>query len=90
MANTASIHKPDAGGEADGERRQHDARILRILDLGAVAHQPGRADDAEGAREAGADDEHHDGADDGQDDLGLDDRPPAGAACRAGAAAARG
>ena len=64
----------DAGRQADRQRRQHDAGILRIVDLRAVAHQPGGADDAERARQAGADHQHHDGADDGEDDLRLDDR----------------
>ena len=64
----------DARRQADGERGQHDAGVLRILNLRAVAHQPGGADDAERAREARADDEHHDRADDGEDDLRLDDR----------------
>ena len=44
-----------------------------IVDLRAVAHQPRGADDAERARETGADDEHHDSADDREDDLRLDD-----------------
>ena len=66
--------QPDAGGQADRQRRQHDAGILGVVDLGAVAHQPRGADDAERAREAGADDQHHDRADDGEDDLRLDDR----------------
>ena len=39
---------------------EHDAGVLRIVDLRAVAHQPGGADDAEGAREARTDDEHDD------------------------------
>ena len=64
----------DAGRQADRQRRQHDAGILGIVDLRPVAHQPRGADDAERAREAGADDQHHDGADDGEDDLRLDDR----------------
>ena len=45
-----------------------------IVDFRAVAHQARGADDAERAREAGADHEHHDRADDGEDDLRLDDR----------------
>ena len=66
--------QPDAGRQPDGERRQHHAGVLGVRDLRAVAHQPGRADDAERARQARADHEHHDGADDRQDDLRLDDR----------------
>ncbi len=53
-----------------------------ILDLRAVPHEARGADDAERARQARADDEHHDRADDGEDDLRLDDRrlPPRRAA----------
>jgi hypothetical protein len=39
----------DAGGEADGERGQHDTGVLRIVDLRPVGTSP-RADDAERAR----------------------------------------
>ena len=73
-AENTAIAYADAGGEADRQRRQHDAGVLRVLDVRAVAHEAGGADDAEGARQVGADDQHHDGADDGEDDLGLDDR----------------
>ena len=73
-AENAAMHvQADAAGQADRQRRQHDAGVLGVLDLGAVAHQPGGADHAEGARQVGADDQHHDRADDRQDDLGLDD-----------------
>ena len=44
-----------------------------IVDLRAVANQARHADDAECPGEAGADDQHHDAADDGEDDLGLND-----------------
>src|SRR5207237_263141 len=64
----------DACGEADGQRRQHDAGVLRVLDLRAVADEPRGADDAERTRQARSDDEHHDGADDRENDLRLDDR----------------
>ena len=64
----------DAGGQPDRQRGQHDAGVLRVFNLGSIAHQVGRADDAEGARQTGADDQHDDGADDRQDDLGLDHR----------------
>src|SRR5262249_40320467 len=37
-------------------------------------YEPSGADDAERAREAGADDQHHHGADDSENNLGLDDR----------------
>ena len=45
-----------------------------IVDLGAVPDQARGADDPERARQARADDEHHDRADDGEDHLRLDDR----------------
>ena len=60
--------------EPDGERGQHDAGIFRIVDLRAVSDEPCRADNAEGAGEAGADDDHDQGADDREDDLRLHDR----------------
>ena len=65
--------QPDARGQADRERAQHDHRVLRIVDLRAIANQVGGADDAKGARQAGADDEHDQRADDGEHDLGLHD-----------------
>ena len=63
----------DPRRQADSQRGEHDAGVLRILDLGAVANEPGRADHAERAREVGADHHHHHGADDRKDDLRLDD-----------------
>ena len=45
-----------------------------IVDLGPITNQARDADDAERAGEAGADDQHDDGADDRQNDLRLDDR----------------
>ena len=63
--------EPDARGEPDGKRSQHHDRVLGIVDLGAVADQVRGADDAEGARQAGADNEHDDGADHREDDLCL-------------------
>ena len=71
--NAAMRVEADAGGQADGQRGEHDAGVLGILDLRAVANQAGRADHAERARQVGADHHHHDGADDRQDDLRLDD-----------------
>ena len=62
----------DAGGQADGQGAQHHDRILRVVDLRSVANQVRGADDAEGAGQAGADDEHDDGADDREHDLRLD------------------
>ena len=64
----------DARGQPDGERAEHHHRILGIVDLRSIADQVGGADDAERARQAGADDEHDDGADNREDDLRLDDR----------------
>jgi hypothetical protein len=62
------------------------AAFFRIVDLRAIANEVGGADDTERPREAGADNEHHDGADDRQNDLGLNHgrrsrrrAPPAGA-----------
>ena len=75
----------DAGRQADRQRGQHHAGLLVVIDLGAVAHQAGSADNAERPRQAGADDEHHQCADDGEDDLRLDHRRLA----RGRAAAAR-
>ena len=64
----------DAGGQADRQRAEHHDRVLRVVDLRSVANQVGGADDAEGAGQAGADDQHDDRADDRQDDLRLDHR----------------
>ena len=61
----------DPRGEPDRQRAQHDDRVFRVVNLRAIANEVGRADDAEGARQAGADDEHDERADDGQHDLGL-------------------
>src|SRR5688500_13960619 len=63
----------DTGGEADGERDQHDGGVLRIVDLGAIADEIGGAENAEGPCKAGTDHQHDDRSDDRQDDLGLDD-----------------
>jgi hypothetical protein len=63
-----------AARQPNGEGGQHHPGVLWIFDLRAVSHQAGGADHAERAREARADDEHHDGSDDGKNDLGLDDR----------------
>ena len=60
--------------KADCQRRQHDAGVLRIVDLGAVAHESRGADDAERAGEARADDDHDERADNREDDLRLHDR----------------
>ena len=69
----ASPYRPTPTRQADRQRAQHHHGVLRILDLRSVANQVGGADDAEGARQAGADDQHDQRADDGQDDLRLDD-----------------
>ena len=63
-----------AGRESDGERGQHHDRVLRVLDLRAIANQVRGAGDAERARQALADDQHDQRADNGQHDLRLDDR----------------
>ncbi len=82
----AMPYSPTPGRQPERERREHDDRILRVLDLRAVANQVGGAGDTEGAREAGADDDHDHGADDGEHDLGLDDGRIAGRRrCPAGA-----
>ena len=61
----------DTGRKTDGQRAQHDDGVFRVVDLRPVSDQVRRAHDAEGSRKARADDEHDDGADDRQDDLGL-------------------
>ena len=65
------IEEADPGGEADGEAREHDARVLGIVDLGPVPHETGGAGDGESAGQAGSDDEHHQRADDRHHDLRL-------------------
>ena len=72
--NAAITYWPTPQASPTASVEQHDAGVLRVLDLRAVAHQAGRADDAEGARQVAADDQHHDGGHDREDDLGLDDR----------------
>ena len=62
---------PRPGGQAGRERAQHHDRVLGVVDLRAVANQVGGADNAERARQAGADDEHDQRADDGEHDLRL-------------------
>ena len=74
MPTAAMPNRPNAGRESDGEGGQHHDRVLRVLDLGAIANQVRSAGDAERARQAGADDEHDQRADDGQHDLRFDDR----------------
>ena len=64
----------DAGRQADRQRAQHDDGVFGVVDLRSVANQVGRADDAERARQAGADDQHDERADDRQHDLRLHDR----------------
>ena len=66
-------HQPDTGAEADAERGQHHTGVLRVFDLGAVPDQARDPDDAERAGQAGADHDHHQRADHGEHDLGLDD-----------------
>ena len=63
----------DAGRQADRQRAQHHDRVLGIVDLRSIANQVGGADDAERARQAGADHQHDQRADDGEDDLRLHD-----------------
>ena len=65
--------EPDARAEADRQRAQHHHGVLRVLDLRPIADQVRRADDAKGSGQAGADDQHDERADDGKDDLRLDD-----------------
>ena len=67
--------------QPDGQRRQHDAGILRVLDLCAVAHESCSPDNAERAGQARADDDHDERADNREDDLRLHDggRPLRGA-----------
>ena len=62
-----------AGGQAHGQRHQHHARILHVLDARPVPDQAGRADDRKCAGEALGDDDDDDGADDGEKNLGLND-----------------
>ncbi len=63
-----------AGREPHRERAQHDDRVFRVLDLRSIAYQVRGADNAERTRQAGADHKHDDRANDGEDDLGLNDR----------------
>ncbi len=63
---------PDPRGQPDREARQHHARVLGIVDLRAVADEARGAHDTERARQARAHDQHHERADQGEDDLGLD------------------
>ncbi len=71
VVNNARTHSPTPDASPIASVDSMTPGVLRILDLRPVAHEAGGADDAERAREAGPDDEHHDRADDRQDDLGL-------------------
>ena len=56
-----------------GQRHEHHARVLHILDAGAIPDQAGRTDDRKCAGEALADDDDDDGADDREKNLCLND-----------------
>ena len=74
MENPASAYRPTPEASPTASAHNITHGVLGILDLRPVANQVGGADDAEGARQAGADDQHDDGADDREDDLRLDHR----------------
>ena len=71
MPKTDKPEQTHPSGEPDRQRAQHDDGVFRVVNLRAIANEVGGADDAEGARQAGADDEHDERADNGQHDLGL-------------------
>ena len=70
----ASAYRPTPEARPTASVHEHHHRVLRVVDLRAIANQVRGADDAERARQAGADDQHDHRADDGEDDLGLDHR----------------
>ena len=46
-ADRRDAKQTHAGGESDDEGRQHHHRVLRVLDLGAIANQVGGTGNAE-------------------------------------------
>jgi hypothetical protein len=58
-------------GEARRQGAQHHDGVLRVVDLRPIANQVGGADDAERASQAGADHQHDQRANHGEDDLRL-------------------
>jgi hypothetical protein len=52
VAKAASRWSPTPDAQTNCEGRQHDAGILGVIDFRAIADEPSRSDNAEGARQA--------------------------------------